>query len=76
MLATAISTKGQVVLPKVIRDELGITPGMRCEIKVVDGDILLKPFKQSTIERLYGRFKNTPLIDDLEAEHAAELAAE
>lgn len=46
---TALSSKGQVVLPKAIRDALALTPGSRLMV-FSDGDnILLKPIKQPDI---------------------------
>ena len=43
---TAMSSRGQVVLPKAIRDTLELYPGSRLMV-ISDGDnILLKPIKQ------------------------------
>ena len=42
---TSVSTKGQVVLPKSIRDALAISPGAKLMV-MTDGDnILIKPIK-------------------------------
>ena len=47
---TALSTKGQVVLPKNIRDALSLEVGAKLMV-FSDGDnILLKPIKQPGIE--------------------------
>lgn len=46
---TALSSKGQVVLPKTIRDAMSLLPGSRLMV-FTDGDnILLKPIKQPDI---------------------------
>lgn len=46
---TALSSKGQVVLPKAIRESLKLEPGARLMV-FSDGDnILLKPIKQPDI---------------------------
>lgn len=46
---TALSSKGQVVLPKAIREALALVPGSRLMV-FSDGDnILLKPIKQPDI---------------------------
>ncbi|CBK75156.1 looped-hinge helix DNA binding domain, AbrB family [Butyrivibrio fibrisolvens 16/4] len=46
---TSVSTKGQVVLPKSIRDALAIRPGAKL-IVMSDGDnILIKPIKTPTL---------------------------
>ena len=43
---TAVSSKGQVVLPKSIRDRLGITPGVKLMVLSDDTNILLKPIPE------------------------------
>ena len=46
---TAVSSKGQVVLPKVIRDDLQIEPGVKLMV-ISDGtSILLKPIPEPDI---------------------------
>lgn len=39
---TRLSTKGQIVIPKKIRDTLGIKPGSRLFISVESGNIVIK----------------------------------
>ena len=47
---TSISTKGQVVLPKAIRDSLSLVPGSKLMV-LTDGDnILMKPIKEPSLE--------------------------
>ena len=47
---TSISTKGQVVLPKAIRDSLSLVPGSKLMV-FSDGDnILMKPIKEPSLE--------------------------
>ncbi|HPD15663.1 MAG TPA: AbrB/MazE/SpoVT family DNA-binding domain-containing protein [Planctomycetota bacterium] len=44
MAAARLSTKGQLVIPKVIRDRLGVHPGDRVDFVVQDnGDIVIRP---------------------------------
>ncbi len=46
---TTVSTKGQVVLPKQIREVLSLTPGSQLVV-MSDGDnILMKPVKQPSL---------------------------
>ena len=46
---TALSSKGQVVLPKVIRDSLELLPGSHLMVFSDGENILLKPIKQPDI---------------------------
>jgi AbrB family looped-hinge helix DNA binding protein len=51
MYAT-ISRKGQVTLPKVIREQLGLSEGVRLDMEVVDGGIRARPVNRGALELL------------------------
>jgi AbrB family looped-hinge helix DNA binding protein len=40
-----VGAKGQVVIPKQIRDELGLVPGVEVSFTSTDGGVELKPFE-------------------------------
>lgn len=42
-METVLSTKGQIVLPKKLRQQLGLRPGDRLEARVAGNEIILKP---------------------------------
>jgi AbrB family looped-hinge helix DNA binding protein len=42
-ISTTMSTKGQVILPKAIRDQLNWTAGTRLTVEESAGGVLLKP---------------------------------
>lgn len=43
MLAT-VSSKGQIILPKAIRERLGLTPGSKLNVEIADnGTLIVKP---------------------------------
>lgn len=46
---TAVSSKGQVVLPKAIRDKLQIVPGVKLMVFSDGNSILLKPIPEPDI---------------------------
>jgi len=37
--SSLVGTKGQIVIPKDIRDELGIKPGWEALVRIVDGQV-------------------------------------
>ncbi|HEV8717924.1 MAG TPA: AbrB/MazE/SpoVT family DNA-binding domain-containing protein [Candidatus Binatia bacterium] len=71
-----LSTKGQVALPKAIREAAGIGPGTVLKVVCEGQKIVLEPVTPSMIDRLYGKFAGQSLLEDLEAEHRNELLHE
>lgn len=76
MLVT-LSSKGQLVIPKPVREALNLSSGDQFQVKIVEGKIVLEPvMDHSQIDRLYGKFTGVDLLRDLEEEHRQELARE
>ncbi|NPV81090.1 MAG: AbrB/MazE/SpoVT family DNA-binding domain-containing protein [Firmicutes bacterium] len=73
MEGTYVSSKGQVVIPKAVRDAAGLRVGTRLKVTLKEDGILLTPVRAETADVLYGRFRGQDLIADLEAEHRAEV---
>jgi len=46
-MQATITSKGQVTLPKAIRDQLGLTEGTRLDFEIVDGAIRVRPLNNS-----------------------------
>jgi AbrB family looped-hinge helix DNA binding protein len=76
MLSARLSSKGQLVIPKPVRDALGLEVGTRLQVLVQDGKIVLEPIYGSPIDALYGKYAKGDLLKDLEAEHKQEIARE
>jgi len=69
-----VGPKGQVVIPKQLRDELGIEPGDEVSFWR-DGDhVAVRP--ASRRPALRGRFAGSSLTDDLIAQREADRARE
>ncbi len=51
-MAVSVTTKGQVTIPKRVRQALGITPGSKVEFDVHGGGARLKLVKQLTPSRI------------------------
>jgi len=78
VLTTVVSTKGQVILPKPLRDQLRWPAGTRLTVEdTVDG-VLLKPapaFPATTIDEVFGSLAHDGpalTIEDMDAAVAAE----
>lgn len=80
-LRTKVSTKGQVVLPRAIRDQPGFGPGAELDVKVVDGVVTLAPVKirgRYTLDDLVGIVPYdgpTLTIEDMDRAIDAEVQA-
>ncbi|MGH2907278.1 MAG: AbrB/MazE/SpoVT family DNA-binding domain-containing protein [Solirubrobacterales bacterium] len=65
-----IGTKGQVVIPKEMRDALGLTPGMRVDFALQQGSVGVRKHRSSS--SLSGSFKDLDLVNDLLEDRAKE----
>ncbi|MFP5450606.1 MAG: AbrB/MazE/SpoVT family DNA-binding domain-containing protein [Thermoleophilia bacterium] len=71
---TRIGTKGQVVIPKAMRDALGLRPGDDVAFRLEAGGVRIEPV--ATLEDMRGAFKGLGLLADLEAERRTERRRE
>lgn len=72
ILAT-VSTKGQLVIPSKMREELGIEAGDRVALTMEEGAILLRPVTERLVEETRGIFAGGPsMADELQKERRAE----
>lgn len=46
MHTASLSSKGQIIIPKVLRNELNLTPGMRFELSIDAGRLVLEPLRE------------------------------
>lgn len=77
-MVTKLSSKGQLVIPKEIRQALNLEPGTEFEIEVVEGQIVLKPLvDKDEVRRIVAEMRRlvdgVDLVDDIEAEHRREI---
>jgi AbrB family looped-hinge helix DNA binding protein len=72
-----LSAKGQLVIPKAIRQTLGLYPGTQFQIELLEDKIILEPVETlSAVEALYGKYAGSDFLADLETEHQQELKNE
>lgn len=50
-----LAERGQIVIPKEMRDELGLKPGARLQIRVVDGRLLIEKKVALDLSRWVGK---------------------
>jgi AbrB family looped-hinge helix DNA binding protein len=68
-----VSSKGQLVIPKEMRETLGIEAGTRIAISVEAGRIVLQPSNMKLVDKLCGIAAGGPsMTDQLLAERRAE----
>lgn len=74
---TVVSTKGQVVLPKTIRQRLNWTPGARLEVEETPDGVFLRRaplFARSELSDVFAMLKTAGPARSLEDMDAAVLA--
>lgn len=78
--ATRLTSKGQVVIPKPVREQLRWEPGTELAVEVMgDGVVRLTLLAaEDPIDTLYGCLRDLPRdpLAALEAEHQAEIDAD
>ncbi len=62
MAVVTISSKGQLVIPKQVRDSLGIKPKQKVILRVEGNLILIEPLKENPAEYFCGIFKKGPSL--------------
>ena len=68
-----LSSKGQLVIPKSVREELGLEPGDRFHLEIQEDRLVLEPVLRSAIHGFCGQYAGTDLLAGLEREHREEL---
>jgi AbrB family looped-hinge helix DNA binding protein len=77
MTAVRTSAKGQVVIPKTTREKLGIKPGSRVTVEVVNDHVEIRPLPDDPIEYFHGILRDGPsLTKALLRERKKELRRE
>ena len=73
-MTRTVGQKGQVVIPKEMRDRFGIKPGDEVSFWDYDDHVGLRLVRNP--ETLRGRFRGVGLTEDLEAERRADRQRE
>jgi AbrB family looped-hinge helix DNA binding protein len=66
VMKAKVAERGQVTIPKVLRERLGIRPGTVLEFKEVQGKLIaVKAAAMDTIDQFYGKLGNGRRTDDV-----------
>ena len=73
-METTATSKGQIVIPSIIRRKLGIKEGTRIQVELNerDNEIVLRPITRDYIRSKRGMFKGSGLMEELMAEKRRE----
>ena len=72
-MQTTVSVRGQTVIPRPIREKLGITPATRLEWKVENGVIIVLPLPSDPVQSAVGILEGRgPTTSELLAERKAD----
>lgn len=72
MRFTQISTKGQIVIPAEVREQMKLEPGTRVAVEVEGDTLILRPVTEEFIRKLRGVAKGKGLSAFWEREHRKE----
>ncbi len=70
MPVAKVLAKGQVVIPKGIREEAKISPGDKVEVTLTKEGIVISPIKKTYTERFAGIVKGKLSLKELEELYA------
>ena len=56
-MEATVAERGQITLPKSVRDALGLTKGSKLKVELIDGRIVLRKDVDDALSRVRGRFK-------------------
>ena len=56
-MEATVAERGQITLPKAVRDALGLTKGTQLKVELDGSTIILRKNVEDAVSRLRGRFK-------------------
>jgi antitoxin PrlF len=70
-MEATVAERGQITLPKAVRDALGLTKGSRLRVELDGGRIILRKDVSEALRKVRGKFK---LVDGLKTTDEAMRA--
>ena len=56
-MEATVAERGQITLPKAVRDALGLSKGSKLKVELIDGRIVLRKDVNDALRRLRGSYK-------------------
>jgi AbrB family looped-hinge helix DNA binding protein len=66
-MEATVAERGQITLPKAVRDALGLTKGTKLKVEIEGGRIVMRKDVDDAVSRLRGKFKLDGFKDTDEA---------
>ena len=63
MAIARISSKGQVTIPKQVRDQLGIDAGDELDFRIENGRLEVRPIRRRKLTDFWGVFRVSKVLD-------------
>lgn len=76
MKTSVVTVKGQIVIPSVLRQKVGLKKGTRVYLEEKNGDIIIHPVNESFYDQTFGIFKGGKLTEILSQERRKEIKRE
>ena len=76
MLKARVSSRGQLALPKEVRDQLGLGEGTSVTVRVEGDEVILRKVVAGNWREWEGRFRGSNLLGDLARSRREELTRE
>ena len=70
MAITKMLEKGQIVIPKAVREKAHIGPGDKVEVRVTEEGIMISPLSKSQTDSFTGMVKGKLSLEELERLYA------
>ncbi len=74
MSVVRVLSKGQIVIPKPLREKVNISPGDKVEVKVSGESIIITPIHKTATERTKGVVKGKLTLEQLEDLYAEKAS--
>jgi len=73
MFKARVSSRGQLALPKEVRDQLGLDEGTSVTVRVEGDEVIMRKAVAGSWREWEGRFKGSDLLADLARNRRKEL---